>query len=471
MAEENTAGAQGPCRVLICDFVGLKLDENGVPDCREVRKHIEDKGGVFHTGSAADAGELDPDRVHFFYLPHLSTELELLEETAGQRYDGVIAAATVIPKQSPFRLAGVRIGAGTGNMQSASWGGGDGRGGNAVLMNTPGINSRATAQMVMRTLLKVRPDLPLDALHKLVMDGAFDTGKDLWRFPTEKLEGKRLAVIGYGNIGREVARLAKAFLMEVRIFARPRHREWIEAEGFEFCETPQEAAAGADALSVHIGLGPLDMGKGAYANAGFVDEAILTAAADGAVLVNFDRGEVVEIAALERAMASGKVAFAAIDADIFLAEGKGASGPLAPYLPVAERYPGRVLLLPHAAADTDHPSRVAGAKQAVDQILDVIRERKVSNLKGDLPAGFSLGRDRAINGIGAVTADDLSNRLAGENLSRLLSAADGMATFLQERQQAGNGLPVDPAAARRFMADANRLAALLDELGLHGPLN
>ena len=471
MAEENTAGALGLCRVLICDFVGLKLDENGVPDCREVRKHIEDQGGVFHAGSAADAGELDLGRVHFFYLPHLSTEAELLEETAGGAYDGVIAAATVIPRQSPFRLAGVRIGAGTGNMQSASWGGGDGQGGNAVLMNTPGINSRATAQMVMRALLKVRPDLPLDALHKLVMDGAFDTGKDLWRFPTEKLEGKRLAVLGYGNIGREVARLAKAFRMRVRIFARPRHREWIEAEGFEFCVTPQEAAAGADALSVHIGLGPFDTAKGAYANAGFVGEAVLTAAADGAVLVNFDRGEVVETAALERAMASGKIAFAAIDADIFHAEGKKAGGPLAPYLPIAERYPGRVLLLPHAAADTDHPSRVAGAKQAVDQILDVIRERKVSNLKGDLPAGFSLGRDRAINGIGAVTADDLSNRLAGENLSRLLSAADGMAGFLQERQQAGNGLPIDPAAARRFMADANRLAALLDELGLHGPLN
>ncbi len=103
-------------------------------------------------------------------------------------------------------------------------------------------------------------------------------------------------------------------------------------------------------------------------------------------------------------------------------------------------------------------------------LLDVIRERKVSNLKGDLPTGFSLGRNRSIDGIGAVTIDDLSNRLAGENLSRLLSAAGGLAAFLQERQQAGGDRPVDPAAARRFMTDANRLAALLDELGLHGPL-
>ena len=37
-----------------------------------------------------------------------------------------------------------------------------------------------------------------------------DTGKNLSEFPTEKLEGKRIAIIGFGNIGREVAKLAKA---------------------------------------------------------------------------------------------------------------------------------------------------------------------------------------------------------------------------------------------------------------------
>ena len=87
----------------------------------------------------------------------------------------MIAAATFIPKQAIFPLGGVRIGAGTGNMGSASWGGGNGEGGTAPLMNTPGINSRATAQMAMKALLKVMPDLPVDHLHNRVAAGDFDT--------------------------------------------------------------------------------------------------------------------------------------------------------------------------------------------------------------------------------------------------------------------------------------------------------
>ena len=60
-------------------------------------------------------------------------------------------------------------------------------------MNTPGINARATAQMVMKALVKVRPDLPVDQLNTMVVQGKFDTGRDLVRFPTAKLEGRRMA--------------------------------------------------------------------------------------------------------------------------------------------------------------------------------------------------------------------------------------------------------------------------------------
>ncbi len=390
MAEENTAGALGLCRVLICDFVGLKLDENGVPDCREVRKHIEDQGGVFHAGSAADAGELDLGRVHFFYLPHLSTEAELLEETAGGAYDGVIAAATVIPRQSPFRLAGVRIGAGTGNMQSASWGGGDGQGGNAVLMNTPGINSRATAQMAFKALLRVRPDLPVTKLHALVASGNFDTGRQLRDYPTEKLGGKRLAVAGFGNIGREFALLGRAFGMKVAVYARAHHRARIEADGFEYADTIEAAANGADVFSVHLGLGPFDRESGRYANQGSIGETVFSVLNHGSVLINYDRGELVDVPALGKAMARGGVAHAAIDADLFKDADTGAlSGPMVPYLALVPQFGDRLELLPHAAADTDHPSRVAGARQAIDQIFDAILLKRVTNLKGSLPAGYT----------------------------------------------------------------------------------
>ena len=132
----------------------------------------------------------------------------------------------------------MRIGAGTGNMGSASWGGGNGEGGAAPLMNTPSFNSRATAQMGFKALLKVLPDLPVDEMHRLTAAGQFDTGRDLKKFPTEKIEGKRIGIIGYGNIGREMAKLAQAFGMVVAVHARPRHKEWIESEGFIFARKP-----------------------------------------------------------------------------------------------------------------------------------------------------------------------------------------------------------------------------------------
>jgi lactate dehydrogenase-like 2-hydroxyacid dehydrogenase len=299
-----------------------------------------------------------------------------------------MAAATFIPKAAQFKLGGVRIGAGTGNMGSASWGGGNGIGGVAPLMNTPGFNSRATAQMTFKALLRVRPDLPVDELHRRSVADEFDTGKHLRDFPTEKLEGQTMAILGYGNIGREVAKLAQAFGMVVKVHARSVHQTRIEADGFVYAGSAVEAARGTDVLSVHTGLGALDAHTGQFANAGLVGDETLSAMNAGAVLLNYDRGECVDVVALDAAMASGQIQHAAIDADVFIAADGTLSGPLVPYLPLAKKYSGRIALLPHAAADTDHPSRVAGAKQAVDQIFECIQHKRVVNLKGDLPEGY-----------------------------------------------------------------------------------
>ena len=72
-------------------------------------------------------------------------------------------------------------------------------------------------------------------------------------------------------------------------------------------------------------------------------------------------------------------------------QGEKQAGAGAAYLipePLAAAYGDRILLLPHAAADTDHPTRVAGARQAVDQIIDAIVDKRVRNLKGSLPQGY-----------------------------------------------------------------------------------
>lgn len=458
-------------KVLIADLVGLRFDADGRPDHGEVRAHIEARGGTFHEGGYKRAAL--PPGIHFFYQPDISSETEIIAETADGRYDALIAAATFIPKQAIFPLGGVRIGAGTGNMGSASWGGGNGEGGAAPLMNTPGINSRATAQMAMKAILKVLPDLPVGLLHDRVAAGDFDTGRDLKLYPTAKLEGRRLAVLGYGNIGREVAKLGRAFGMEVAVYARPRHRQWIEAEGFTFAETPVAAATGADVLSAHVGLGRLEEETRRYANAGLIGEAVLSAMNHGAVLVNYDRGEVVDTAALDKALASGQVRHAAIDADLFRNATSGTlSGPMLPYLKLAERHPGKLELLPHAAADTDHPSRVAGACQAVDQIIDVIRYRRVVNLKGDLPEGHVDGGAKVPAGIGAVTIAALAAAAVDPRFAELHDVsreiADTLEAVVEAVQEGMTHQPAkgDVAALTHLLLRQRRL---VEALGLDGP--
>ncbi|MEO0368564.1 MAG: NAD(P)-dependent oxidoreductase, partial [Pseudomonadota bacterium] len=341
-------------KVLIADLVGMRFDANGQPDYSQVKQHIESKGGRFYLGSQVDQPELEAGKIHFFYQPDLSTREELLAETDSDQYHALIAAATFMPAESVFPMGGVRIGAGTGNMGSASWGGGNGQGGDAPLMNTPSFNSRATAQMAIKALLKVSPDLPVDELHRRVVEGDFDTGKNLCEYPTEKLEGKRIAVIGYGNIGREVAKLAKTFGMDVVIYARSRHQRWIESEGFTYAASILEASTGADVISPHTGLGAFDQESNCFANAGLIDTQILTSLNDGAIVVNYDRGEVIDAQALDEALTTGKVRYAAIDADLFkCAQSGDLSGPMVPYLDLVKKHSDKMELLPHAAADTE----------------------------------------------------------------------------------------------------------------------
>ena len=461
-------------KVLVADLIGLKFDDQGQPDHNEVAAYVESKGGVFHLGPIGAGSDLESGKIHFFYQPNLSTEAELLPQTDNGQYDAVIAAATFLPTGSVFKQGGVRIGAGTGNMGSTSWGGGNGTGGEAPLMNTPSFNSRATAQMAMKALLKVMPDLPVGTMHDRVVAGDFDTGKNLRDFPTEKLEGKRMAVIGYGNIGREVAKLAKAFGMHVAIHARPAHQEWIESEGFEYAETAKAAAQGADVISPHTGLGALDAATGTFANAGLVGDDVLNALNHGAVLINYDRGEVVDADALDKALTSGKVRYAGIDADLFKDASTGAlSGPMVPYRGIETRHQGKLELLPHAAADTEHLSRVEGAKQAVDQICAAIQFNSVINLKGDLPAGYVNAGATTVNGVGKVVPGNLAGVAApGESPNELRALAEEMAAIwgaIAATNDANRRKVLIDRYGAKLVQASNRYSSLMEKLGLQGP--
>ena len=459
------------CNVLICDLVGMRPDANGVPEYAQTQIYIESKGGEFHLGLPVIDKAYRADKIHFFYQPDLSTEQQLLAATSEGQFDGVIAAATYVPRQAKFALGGVRIGAGTGNMGSNSWGGGNGIGGAAPLMNTPSFNARATAQMAMKALLQVLPDIDVQTLHNRVVAKDFDTGKNLVEYPTAKLQSKKIAILGYGNIGREVAKLAKAFSMQVSVFARAHHKQWILCEGFNYAATPFEAAIGADVISPHLGLGAFDGTQ--YENAGIVNDEVFDVMSAGAVLINYDRGELVDIKALDRALSSGKIRFAAIDADMFKDAHTGKiSGPMLPYLDIYPSHIGKMQLLPHVAADTEHFSRVEGAKQAVDQMLEAIVNKNVINLKGDLPAGYTNGQSFTVNGVGGVTPRNLTN-LSADELNRIAVMTQELAAFWgalaktepQEKQRD----ELIQSQAAQATKNANRLFAMFADKGLQGP--
>ncbi len=458
-------------KVLIADPIGLKRGPSGQPDISETRAHIEAQGGVFHFGPVSTGSAYQAGMIHFFYLPDLSREAEILEQTADGRYDALIAAATFIPKGAVFREGGVRIGAGTGNMGSLSWGGGNGMGGQAPLMNTPTFNSRVTAHMVIKALLRAAPDLPYKEMHDRVVSGRFDTGRDLKNFPTEKLEGKRIAVLGFGNIGREVAKIAKALGLHVVVCARADYKDWCESEGYEHAGTLAAAARAADFISVHTGLGAAQ--SGLSANAGLLNREVFEQLNDGAVIINYDRGELINTADLGDALASGKVRFVCVDADLFVDSSGAVSGPMASYLKLQERFPQAFELLPHAAADTDHLSRIEGAKQAVDQIIRAIRYREVVNGKGELPAGYAQAGAHTVPGIGKVSSQRLLSVAAdAKQVAELRETTEKLAAFWSAvsttREPARRAELVQRHGAD-VVLESNRYASIMEALGLKGP--
>jgi len=458
-------------RILVVDLVGLLPDSTGQADATAFATHLELRGATFHDVRDSSINELltqlggvTTPGLHFFYQPLVAREVELLTLAAESWFDGLIAAATNIPAQALFSEGAVRIGAGTGNMGSVSWGGGDGLGGGAPLMNTPSFNARATAQMVFKALLRVRPDLDVDELYDRVRDLTFDTGEHLREFSTRKLEGQRIGVLGFGNIGREVAKLAAAFGMEVAVFARASQRRWIESEGFEYCASVFEAAYAADVLSLHLGLGPGTVDG--FANFHAVNAQVLAVMAEGGVLINYDRGELVDVAALNAAMCSGHIGFAAIDADLFLGE-SGPTGPLASYLELLSQHAQSLQLLPHAAADTDHPSRCSGALQAADQLIAAICYRCVANLKGDLPQGYSQLGPATVPTVGPVTTRTIA--AVADNAPQLNILRRDVRALAQWLDK----LSVETAAregeqAQSGVEAANRVHSLLASVGLLG---
>lgn len=119
-------------------------------------------------------------------------------------------------------------------------------------------------------------------------------------YEMQELAGKTIGIIGYGSIGREVAKIAKAFSMHVLVYSRTKK----EDEGIVNVSL-SELAQKSDIITVHC---PLNAQSEKMCN-----EAFFAECKEGAYFVNTSRGGVVDEIALRNAVLFGKLSGAGVD--------------------------------------------------------------------------------------------------------------------------------------------------------------
>ena len=219
-----------------------------------------------------------------------------------------------------------------------------------VVTNTPDVLDRSVAEHAVGLMLAVARRIPRlsEEMHA-----------ERWH-PREgrEIAGKKLAVVGFGTIGQEVARIAH-FGLSARVVAADviPSAELEEETGHSLAGIMEEfgleayttkcrqALAEADIVSLHI--------PGTPANRHFVDADLLSALKGGAFLINTSRGTVVDEGALYDALEDGQLGGAALD--VYEHE------PYAPVDPQKDlRTLDNVVLTPHVASNT----REANARMA-----------------------------------------------------------------------------------------------------------
>ena len=173
-----------------------------------------------------------------------------------------------------------------------------------AVANVPGYSTYSVAQMTFSLLLAICQCA--DRYHRLVQDGHWRTKEPAayGLLPQVELLGKTFGIYGYGSIGRQTARIAKAFGMEVLVCTRTVRPEY-EADGVEFVDL-DTLLARSDVLSLHCPATP--------ATRGLINAGALAKAKPGMILLNTARGALVDEEAVADALQSGQLAYYGADA-------------------------------------------------------------------------------------------------------------------------------------------------------------
>jgi glycerate dehydrogenase len=167
--------------------------------------------------------------------------------------------------------------------------------------NVPGYASQSVAQFTMALILELATRV--GRYGDAVKAGAWQQSPvfALLDFPSIELKGKKLGIVGYGNIGRTVAEMARSFGMEVLIAVRPGAEGPIPPERVPLEQLFREA----DIVTLHCPLTP----QTKY----LINERSLSWMKPTAFLINSARGALVDETALIKALRQKHLAAAALD--------------------------------------------------------------------------------------------------------------------------------------------------------------
>ena len=170
-----------------------------------------------------------------------------------------------------------------------------------VVCNAVNYGTASVVQHVWALILALTTNLQSYSLG--VMDGSWGESEMfcLLQYPVRELEGKTLGIVGAGDLGRGVAKIAQAFGMQVIFAALPERNHLDDLPRLAL----HELLPRVDILSLHCPLTPQTKG--------LISSAELALMKTSALLINTARGPLIDEPALKQALVKGEIAGAGLD--------------------------------------------------------------------------------------------------------------------------------------------------------------
>ncbi|HBO14179.1 MAG TPA: 3-phosphoglycerate dehydrogenase [Halieaceae bacterium] len=278
-----------------------------------------------------------------------------------------------------------------------------------VVFNAPGANANAVKELVLAGMLLGSRDIyqGMQFVDGLAPRDDLDAylEKEKKRFAGTELMGKTLGVVGLGNIGSLVANMGLALGMKVVGYdpAISVEAAWRLSSDVQKMDNLSSVFAHADYVSLHLPV--------LESTRGLIGEGMLASARDGLVLLNFARGEIVDLPAVLRGLDAGRLHRYVTD------------------FPSSETlgHP-KVLHTPHIGASTGEAEDNC-AVMAADQLMDFLENGNIRNsvnfpaiaLPRSTPVRLTISNrnvPRVLNQITAVIAEHEINIVDMLNQSR-----------------------------------------------------